>query len=86
MFTGQAVLEKRYALSEWGTESDATYAVRHLARFSPGTPNVQVVEALRAVFAGPPVHGGTLVIDHTRVGRAVFESVRFAHLGVELRS
>ena len=85
MFTGLAVLEKRYTLSEWGSETDAAYAVRHLARFPPGTPYAQVVEALRAAFAEPPVKGGTLVIDQTGVGRAVFESVRLAGLGATVR-
>jgi hypothetical protein len=81
MFTGLAVLEKRYTLGKYGHETDAAYAVRHLARFPPGTPYSQVVDALRVVFADEPVKGGTLVVDQTGVGRAVFESVRDAEVG-----
>ena len=42
------------------------------------------MEALRAVFAGPSVKGGTLVVDQTGVGRAVFESVRLANFGASI--
>jgi hypothetical protein len=84
MFTGLAVLEKRYTAGKFGHETDADYAVRHLARFPPGTPYAQVGEALRAVFADPPVKGGTLVVDQTGVGQAVFESVRDAKVGASV--
>jgi hypothetical protein len=83
-FTGLAVLEKRYTLGKYGFENDAAYAVRHLARFPPGTPYSQVVDALRAVFAEPPVKNGLLVVDQTGVGRAVFESVHNAQVGASV--
>ena len=85
MFTGLAVLEKRYARSESGSETDAAYAVRHLARFPPGTPYSQVVEALKALFAEDPVKGGKLVVDRAWVGPAVFEAVRDAKIGATVR-
>jgi hypothetical protein len=81
MFTGLTVLEKHYRAAKHGFQTDSSYAVRHLARFPPGTPYARVVDALRAVFAEPPVRQGTLVVDQTGVGRAVFESVRDADLG-----
>lgn len=84
-FTGLAVLEKRYQCGRYGHETDARYAVRHLARFPPGTAYAQVVGALRAVFAAEPVKGGVLVVDQTGVGRAVFEAVRDARLGATVR-
>jgi hypothetical protein len=85
MFTGLSVLEKHCRVATYGSEADASYAVRHLQRFPPGTPYAQVVEALRAVFAEPPARKGTLVVDQTGVGRPVFESVRDAGLGAAVR-
>lgn len=80
-FTALAVLEKQYKASKRWFESDARYAVRHLERFPPGTAYGKVIEAVKAVFAGPPMRGGTLVVDQTAVGRAVFELVRDAKTG-----
>jgi hypothetical protein len=84
-FSALAVVEKRCALTADGDEGTAAYAVRHLQRFPPGTPYSVVVEAVRAVFADPPIKGGTLVVDQTAVGRAVFESVRDAKIGASVR-
>ncbi len=85
MFTGLAVLEKRWQVAQYGFEREASYAIRHLARFPPGTPYGQVVDALRAVFAEPPVRTGSLVVDQTGVGRAVFQTIRNAKLGAAVR-
>jgi hypothetical protein len=84
-FTGLAVLEKHFTSGKYGGETDTRYAVRHLARFPPGTAYGQVVEAVRLVFADPPVKSGTLVIDQTGVGRAVFESFRDAKFNATAR-
>lgn len=83
-FSALAVVEKRCTRTEHGFEENARYAVRHLQRFPPGTPYSAVVEAVRAVFADPPIKGGTLVVDQTAVGRAVFESVRDAKTGASV--
>lgn len=83
-FSALAVVEKRCTRTEHGFEENARYAVRHLQRFPPGAPYAEVVEAVRAVFADPPVKGGTLVVDQTAVGRAVFESVRDAKTGASV--
>jgi hypothetical protein len=85
MFTGLAVLEKHCRVGKFGFESDRTYAVRHLARFPPGTPYAQVVDALRKVFADEPVKGGSLVVDQTGVGQPVFETVRDANVGASVQ-
>jgi len=80
-FSALAVVEKRCTCTKYGFEEGASYAVRHLARVPPGTPYADLVEAVRAVFADPPLKGGTLVVDQTAVGRAVFERVRDAETG-----
>src|SRR5262249_35854230 len=84
-FSALAVVEKWCVRSEDGFESNTSYAVRHLQRFPPGTPYSVVVEAVRAVFADPPIKGGTLVVDQTAVSRAVYESVRDAKTGASVR-
>ena len=83
-FSALAVVEKRCARTEEGFESNSAYAVRHLERFPPGTPYAVAVEAVRAVFADPPIKGGNLIVDQTAVGRAVFESVRDANTGAHV--
>jgi hypothetical protein len=80
-FTALAVLEKHYKASKRWFERDVSYAVRHLERFPPGMPYCKVIEAVTAVFAEPPMKGGTLVVDQTAVGRAVFELIRDAKTG-----
>src|SRR5688572_29121367 len=72
--TGFAVLERRCPQDEWGDKTgEATYAVRHLVRYPPGTPYAAVVEALHRVFAEPPLKHSVLVIDQTAVGRGVYD-------------
>jgi hypothetical protein len=75
-YTGLAVLEKRTPPHRQFERVDASYAVRHLARFPPGTAYGEVLAAVTKVFADPPVANGTLMVDQTGVGRAVFELVR----------
>jgi hypothetical protein len=84
-FSALAVVEKRCSRTKYGFEEGASHSVRHLERFPPGTPYAVVIESVRAVFADPPVKGGTLVVDQTAVGRAVFESVRDAKTGASVR-
>lgn len=83
-FSALAVLEKRGVPTKWGYEPDATYAVRHMVRFPPGAPYSQVVDAVRAVFATPPVNDGILVVDQTAVGKEVFQLVRDADTGASV--
>src|SRR5262245_35790463 len=74
--TGFAVLERRATSGEMFERPDASYSVRHLARFPPGTPYAAVVEALKAAFAEPPLRHAPLLVDQTAVGRRVFDLVR----------
>jgi hypothetical protein len=85
-FTALAVLEKHYQVGKRWFESDARYAVRYLERFPPGTAYGKVIEAVSGVFAEPPMKGGTLVVDQTAVGRAVFELIRDAETGADVRA
>ena len=80
--TGFAVLERRCPRGEFGDKTGAAaYAVRHLVRHPPGTPYAAIVEALREVFAEPPLKGSVLMIDQTAVGRGVYELFRNGRTG-----
>jgi hypothetical protein len=71
--SGFAVLERRCPQGEFGDKTGtATYAVRHLVRYPPGTPYAAIVEAMKGVFAEKPVKGSVLMIDQTAVGRGVY--------------
>ena len=75
-YTGLAVVEQRGVLNEYGSIDGRVYALRHLHRFSPGTPYATIaVEALR-VLAELPGANRTVVIDQTGVGQKVFRTVR----------
>jgi hypothetical protein len=79
--TGFAVLERRCRQGESGDTGDATYAVRHLVRYPPGTPYATIVEAMKGVFAEPPLKGTPLIIDQTAVGRNVYDLFLHGHTG-----
>jgi hypothetical protein len=74
--TGFAVLERRATGGGMFDRPHTEYAVRHLARFPPGTPYAAVVEALKEAFAEPPLQHATLLVDQTAVGRRVFDLIR----------
>lgn len=67
------------------------YAVRAVESYPLGTPyttvgeQVGVCEQVRDVFAGPPLAGTTLAVDHTGVGRAVFNSLQGLDIKADLR-
>jgi hypothetical protein len=71
--TGFAILERRCPKVEPGRREGATYAVRHLVRYPPGTPYAVIVEAMAGVFADEPLKGSPLMVDQTAVGRGVYE-------------
>jgi hypothetical protein len=79
--TGFAVLERRSPQTELGVRADATYAVRHLVRYPPGTPYGSIVEAMKGVFAEPPLKGSVLMVDQTAVGRGVYDLFRNGRIG-----
>jgi hypothetical protein len=78
-FTALAILE-RCRPTDWADPSttpkkERTFAVRHLERFSLGTPYPTICDRLVALFAQPPLSGATLVVDQTGVGRAVIDMI-----------
>ena len=83
--TGFAVLEKRCPRADVGTPAEAAYAVRHLARYPPGTPYAAVVAAVAGVFAEPPLRGSVLMIDATAVGRNVYDLFQCGRTGAAVR-
>jgi hypothetical protein len=74
-FTGLAAVERRGFVDDMGRVKDSTYAVRHLARFPPATPQSELIEECRKVLAELPKEH-TLVVDRTAVGHSVFELFR----------
>ncbi len=62
-----AVLEKT------GHRDQAVYSVVHLQRFELSTPYGDVVTETLKLMATPPLIGAPLAIDHTGVGKAVFQ-------------
>jgi hypothetical protein len=73
-YSALAVLERRIA-AHGHTLADfrPPYALRHLARFVPGTPYPQIAGAVRALLQTPAVSGAMLMLDVTGVGKAVKE-------------
>jgi hypothetical protein len=67
------VLERRCRQGEYGVTGNATYAVRHLVRYPPGTPYAAIVDAVAAAFAEPSLKDSVLILDQTAVGRGMFE-------------
>lgn len=67
------------------------YAVRAIESYPLGTPyttvgdQVGVCEQVRDVFARHPLTGTTLAVDHTGVGRAVFNSLQGLDIKADLR-
>ncbi len=74
-FTALAVLECQRPAHKPPALPDATYALRHLERFPPGTPYSEIgLATARAVSATK----ATLVLDQTAVGKAVTDQIRKA--------
>ena len=61
------------------------FDVRHLHRWPLGTSYPSIVADVRALYAGAPLGGSTLVIDETGVGKAVVDMFRAAGIGATLR-
>src|SRR5260370_976345 len=67
-FSALAVLEKITAPDPADATRDvSTYSVRHLERFAPGTPYLDVGVRLAIVFAAPLMARCPLVVDQTAV-------------------
>lgn len=65
--------------------SKMTYAVRHLERFTPGTPYPDVFARAVELFAGSPLSGSMMLVDYTAVGRTVVEALRRTKVKATLR-
>jgi hypothetical protein len=79
--SGFAVLERRCRQGKYGDTGDATYAIRHLVRYPPGTPYAAIVAAVTGVFAEKPLKDSVLIIDRTAVGRGVYDLFLYGNTG-----
>jgi hypothetical protein len=72
---GQAQDYTAAVVMEVHGEGDATsYDVRHIEQYALGTPYPQIVQAVCALLAREPLRRGcTLVIDHSGVGRPIYD-------------
>jgi hypothetical protein len=71
-FTALAVLEQTRVADERRPGAFAKhYALRHLARWPPGTSYTTIADEIRPLYAAPPLAHSTLVVDVTGVGRSV---------------
>src|SRR4051812_2842860 len=60
------------------------YAVRHLERLPLGTPYTAVAAHVATLFARGPLAGTALAIDHTGVGRPVFDMLKKSNIRARL--
>jgi len=57
------------------------YAIRHMMRFSLGTPYPEIIRAVAALLGQAPLAGrAALIVDATGVGRPVVDALRDAQL------
>jgi hypothetical protein len=67
-YTASIVLEAH------GEGDTRTYDARHIEPWPLGTSYPSIVQAVRSMLNRPPLHGQcTLVVDHTGVGRPIFD-------------
>jgi hypothetical protein len=86
-FTALAAVERtRPTEPEGDVRPPSCYAVRHLERFTPGTPYTEVVARLGELFGTPPLKGARLLVDVTAVGEPVLRMLRRAGLGARLQA
>jgi uncharacterized protein (TIGR02996 family) len=85
-FSAIVVLE-RHAIPNSAKPGRTEFAfdVRHLHRWQLKTPYPKVVEDTKALFASGPLHGSTLAVDETGVGRPVVDMFRAAKIACKLR-
>jgi hypothetical protein len=80
-FTAIAVLERTKAPHlNYPNQAVTFYAVRHLQRFSPGTPYAEIAAVLAKRFGEPPLYNSSLAVDITGVGRPVVDLLRKAKI------
>jgi hypothetical protein len=59
--------------------------VRHLVRFTLGSPYTEIFTRLRSVFAEPPLTDSLLAVDLTGVGKPILDMLRQAKFQARLR-
>lgn len=81
------VVVERHTIPNMAKPGRTEYAfdVRHLHRWPLKTPYPVVVEDVRGLFASGPLHGSTLAVDETGVGRPVVDMFRSAKIACKLR-
>ena len=73
-YTALAVLERPHVGPETPRElRRPAYAVRHLQRFTLGTPYTTIVQAVLSIIQTPTLRGCVFSVDQTGVGRAVVD-------------
>lgn len=83
-FSALAVLEKTTVTA--GKEvKPASYALRHLERWPPGTPYAEIFARVAGAFAEAPLANSDLVVDQTGVGKPVITMLRKAGAKARLR-
>jgi hypothetical protein len=75
-FTALAVVER--TIVEGTNPVLRRYAVRHLQRFTMGTPYAEIASHVATMFAHPLLKQSRLVVDQTMVGRPVVAELRRA--------
>jgi hypothetical protein len=86
-FTALAAIERTRATDpESEDRPPSQYAVRHLERFTPGTPYTEIVTRLGELFGRPPLKGAKLIVDVTAVGEPVLQMLKRAGLGGRIRA
>src|SRR3954467_15135424 len=86
-FTALAILEQTKVPDPSLPDSTLNHcALRHLARWPPGTPFTAIAEQTKRVFAEPPVAGSTLAIDVTGVGKSVLPLFTRIGLSADIRA
>lgn len=84
-FTGMAIVEKTSIRDDEDKLISTSYAVRHLARFPPGTPYGTLIDEVRRVLTELPKKVEAVLFDQTAVGHKVFRTVRDALRGWHVR-
>jgi hypothetical protein len=85
-FTALAVLEQTTGPDPEDPGRDIKrYGVRHLERFTLGTPFTEIGTRLYAMFSDPRLAHSTLAVDQTGVGKPVVNLLRRAHLKASIR-
>jgi hypothetical protein len=86
-FSALAVLERTMRPDPSNPEKKrGHYAVRHLERFTVGTPYPEIAARVRDVFARPALAASRLLVDQTGVGHPMLDLFRKARINASLQT